>query len=116
MNSKIVCPVFIYTPKNATFYGGEGRVDFHLLPLEITRPNEPSDSKSVKNVIMGGEETTQKNPNDLYLRLQADYVHAEDSSGEPLPRITPFPLRHLAQLRERTLACQHRRLACERSK
>jgi iron complex outermembrane receptor protein len=39
---------------------------------------------------MGGEETTQKNPNDLYLRLQADYVHAEDSSGEPLPRITPF--------------------------
>jgi iron complex outermembrane receptor protein len=32
----------------------------------------------------------EKNPNDLYLRLQADYVHAEDSSGEPLPRITPF--------------------------
>ena len=83
-------PVFIYTPKNATFYGGEGRVDFHLLPLESTRAIEPSDSKSVKNVIMGGEETAQKNPNDLYLRLQADYVHAEDSSGEPLPRITPF--------------------------
>jgi iron complex outermembrane receptor protein len=82
--------VFIYTPKQATFYGGEGRVDFHLLPLEITRAIEPSDSKSVKNVIMGGEETAQKNPNDLYLRLQADYVHAEDSSGEPLPRITPF--------------------------
>jgi Outer membrane receptor proteins, mostly Fe transport len=82
--------VFIYTPKNATFYGGEGRVDFHLLPLELTRPSEPSDAKSVKNVIMGGQETTQKNPNDLYLRLQADYVHAEDSSGEPLPRITPF--------------------------
>jgi iron complex outermembrane recepter protein len=81
--------VFIYTPKNATFYGGEGRVDFHLLPLEITRASEPSDSKSVKNVIMGGEEAKQKNPNDLYLRLQADYVHAEDSSGEPLPRITP---------------------------
>jgi hypothetical protein len=52
-------------------------VDLHLFPLEITRANEPSDSKSVKNVIMGGEETTQKNPNDLYLRLQADYVHAE---------------------------------------
>jgi iron complex outermembrane receptor protein len=82
--------VFVYTPKNATFYGGEGRVDFHLLPLELTRPSEPSDAKSVKNVIMGGQETTQKNPNDLYLRLQADYVHAEDSSGEPLPRITPF--------------------------
>jgi iron complex outermembrane recepter protein len=82
--------VFVYTPKNATFYGGEGRADFHLLPLELTRPSEPSDAKSVKNVIMGGQETTQKNPNDLYLRLQADYVHAEDSSGEPLPRITPF--------------------------
>jgi iron complex outermembrane receptor protein len=82
--------VFIYTPKKATFYGGEGRVDFHLLPLEITRASEPSNSKSVKNVIMGGEETRQKNPNDLYLRIQADYVHAEDSSGEPLPRITPF--------------------------
>ena len=82
--------VFVYTPKNATFYGGEGRADFHLLPLQSTRATEVSDFKSVKNVIMGGEETTQKNPNDLYLRLQADYVHAEDSSGEPLPRITPF--------------------------
>ena len=61
--------VFVYTPKNATFYGGEGRVDFHLLPLELTRPSETSDAKSVKNVIIGGQETTQKNPNDLYLRL-----------------------------------------------
>ncbi len=83
-------PVYIYTPKKATFYGGEGRLDFHLLPLNITRSSEPADSKSVKNVITKGEETPQKNPNDLYLRLQADYVHAEDSSGEPLPRITPF--------------------------
>jgi iron complex outermembrane receptor protein len=82
--------VFVYTPKQATFYGGEGRVDFHLLPLNITKTSEVSDSKSVKNVIMGGEQTAQKNPNDLYLRLQADYVHAEDGSGEPLPRITPF--------------------------
>jgi iron complex outermembrane recepter protein len=82
--------VFIYTPKKATFYGAEARADFHLLPLNITKTSEPSDSKSVKNVIMKGEETTQKNPNDLYLRFQADYVHAEDSTGEPLPRITPF--------------------------
>ena len=82
--------VFIYTPKKATFYGGEGRVDFHLLPLSITKISEPSDSKSVKNVITKGEQIVEKNPNDLYLRLQADYVHAEDSSGEPLPRITPF--------------------------
>jgi iron complex outermembrane recepter protein len=82
--------VFIYTPKKATFYGGEGRVDFHLLPLSITRISEPADSKSVKNIITKGAETTEKNPNDLYLRIQADYVHAEDSTGEPLPRITPF--------------------------
>jgi iron complex outermembrane receptor protein len=82
--------VFVYTPKQATFYGGEGRVDFHLLPLSITKINEPSDSKSVKNLITGGEQIVEKNPNDLFLRLQADYVHAEDSSGEPLPRITPF--------------------------
>jgi iron complex outermembrane receptor protein len=82
--------VFIYTPKKATFYGGEARADFHLLPLSITKISEISDSKSVKNVITGGEQTVEKNPNDLFLRLQADYVHAEDSSGEPLPRITPF--------------------------
>jgi iron complex outermembrane receptor protein len=82
--------VFIYTPKKATFYGGEARADFHLLPLSITRTSEPPDSKSVKNVITKGEATTEKNPNDLYLRIQGDYVHAEDSSGEPLPRITPF--------------------------
>jgi iron complex outermembrane receptor protein len=82
--------VFIYTPKNATFYGGEGRVDFHLLPLSLTKISEQPDSKSVKNVITGGEQIVEKNPNDLFLRLQADYVHAEDSSGEPLPRITPF--------------------------
>ena len=88
--SKTIYRLFIYTPKNATFYGGEGRVDFHLLPLSITKISEPSDSKSVKNVITGGEQIVGKNPNDLFLRLQADYVHAEDSNGEPLPRITPF--------------------------
>jgi iron complex outermembrane receptor protein len=85
--------VFIYTPKKATFYGGEGRADFHLLPISITKispATADSDPKSVKNVITGGEQIVEKNPNDLFLRLQADYVHAEDSSGEPLPRITPF--------------------------
>jgi iron complex outermembrane recepter protein len=89
--------VFIYTPKKATFYGGESRVDIHLLPLTITKMSEPEDSKSVKNVITKGEATTQKNPNDLYLRLQGDYVHAEDAdTGEPLARITP--LRYSASL------------------
>jgi iron complex outermembrane receptor protein len=59
--------------------------------LSITKAREQSDAKSVKNVITGGGETSQTNPNDLYLRIQADYVHAEDAdTGEPLPRITPF--------------------------
>jgi iron complex outermembrane recepter protein len=83
--------VFIYTPKKATFYGAEARADFHLLPLTITKMREQSDPKSVKSVITRGEDTTQTNSNDLYLRIQADYVHAEDAdTGEPLPRITPF--------------------------
>ena len=30
--------VFVYTPKTAEFYGGEARVDFHFLPLTLTKP------------------------------------------------------------------------------
>jgi len=83
--------VFVYTPKKAIFFGGEAQVDFHLLPLTITKMAENNDPKSVKNVITGNSGEPQKNPNDLYLRVQADYVHAEDAdSEEPLPRITPF--------------------------
>lgn len=83
--------VFDYTPKKAQFFGGEAQVDFHLLPLTITSVAEQYDPKSVKNVITGNPGEPQKNPNDLYFRVQADYVHAEDAdSGEPLPRITPF--------------------------
>jgi iron complex outermembrane receptor protein len=83
--------VFVYAPKTADFFGGEAQVDFHLLPLTITRMAEQSDPKSVKNVITGSSGEAEKNPNDLYLRVRADYVHAEDAdSGEPLPRITPF--------------------------
>ena len=83
--------VFVYTPKKAAFYGGEARADFHFLPANLPRNSDSSDPKSVKNVITGDEQATQKNPNDLYLRLQADYVHAEDvATGEPLPRITPL--------------------------
>ena len=89
--------VFVYTPKQAEFFGAEARVDVHLLPLTLTKTAEIADSKSVKNVITKGEDATQKNPNDLYLRLQGDYVHAEDTdTGEPLPRITP--LRYSASL------------------
>lgn len=83
--------VFVYEPKKAEFFGGEGRVDFHLLPLTLTQIQESEDPKSVKNVITKNERTSQKNPNDLFLRLQADYVYAQDvDTGEPLPRITPW--------------------------
>ncbi len=93
--------VFVYTPKGAEFFGGEARADIHFLPLTLTRTSPVEDSKSVKNVITGGETTTEKNPNDLYLRLQGDYVRAEDTdSGEPLPRITP--LRYSASLNYET--------------
>jgi iron complex outermembrane receptor protein len=91
--------VFNYTPKDADFFGGEAQVDFHLLPLTITRISDQSvdDPKSVKNVITHSGSSSEPNPLDLYLRFQSDYVHAEDSnSGEPLPRITP--LRYSASL------------------
>lgn len=86
--------VFVYTPKTAEFHGAEMRLDFHLLPLTVTRTAdyEVKDAKSVRNLITK-EETPdpQKNPNDLFLRLQADYVHANDlDTGDPLPRITPI--------------------------
>jgi iron complex outermembrane receptor protein len=65
-----------------------------LLPLTVTRTEnqEATDAKSVKNVITGETSAEpEKNPNDLFLRLQADYVRATDlDSGDPLPRITPF--------------------------
>lgn len=85
--------VFVYTPKTAEFYGAEAKVDFHLLPLTITRMQnqEAKDAKSVRSVIAKDQTSeAQKNPNDLFLRLQADYVHATDlDTGNPLPRITP---------------------------
>jgi iron complex outermembrane receptor protein len=86
--------VFLYTPKHAEFYGGEAKADFHLLPLTLTRMEnqEAKDARSVKSVVAGQENSEpQKNPNDLFLRLQGDYVHATDlDSGDPLPRITPL--------------------------
>jgi iron complex outermembrane receptor protein len=83
--------VFVYTPKTAEFYGGEAKVDFHFLPLNITRMRneEPMDAKSV--ITKNESSTSEKNPNDLFLRVQADYVHASDlDTGDPLPRITPL--------------------------
>lgn len=83
--------VFVYTPKPAEFYGGEARVDYHFLPLGLTKTDDVADDKSVRNLIAKPDETAPKNPNDLFLRLQSDYVHAEDiDTGAALPRITPL--------------------------
>lgn len=86
--------VFVYAQKTAEFYGAEAKTDFHLLPLTLaaTENQEAKDAKSVRSVIAGETNTEpEKNPNDLYLRLQTDYVHATDlDSGNPLPRITPL--------------------------
>ncbi len=86
--------VFNYTPKNADFYGGEALVDIHLLPASISRPVPPAGRTSAKAVVSKeAARETVANPNDLFLELRADYVHAEDrDSGEPLPRITPLRL------------------------
>lgn len=96
--------VFNYTPKTAEFYGGEAQVQFHLLPLTLaseTPPSAPDDPKSVKSMITGAQPERQKNPNDLFLDLRTDYVHAEDvDAGQPLPRITP--LRYSASLNYRS--------------
>ncbi len=89
--------VFVYTSKKAEFFGGEASVDLHFLPLTVTNMADQSDPKSVKSVITRNTSETKRNPNDLFLRVKADYVHAEDSdAGEPLPRITP--LRYSASL------------------
>ena len=98
--------VFAYTPKTAEFFGGEAQVQFHLLPLMIAGEAETTvaeDPKSVRSVITREAPEPQKNPNDLFLDLRADYVRAEDvDTGEPLPRITPF--RYSASLNYKSAA------------
>ena len=87
--------VFDYTPKNADFYGGEALVTVHLLPASISRPVPPAERASAKAVVSKEAATREPvaNPNDLFLELRADYVHAEDrDTGESLPRITPLRL------------------------
>lgn len=84
--------VFDYAPKRADFYGGEALLDLHLLPPEVTRPLAPPDGKSVRSVVAHDPGTERvPNPNDLYLELKGDYVHAEDrATGDALPRIPPL--------------------------
>ena len=96
----MVCKSSFTRPKNAQFFGGEGQVDFHLLPLTVTRIADTDREAIPSQSKMSSRARTQHrqvNPNDLYLRLQSDYVHAEDTdTGTPLPRITP--LRYSASL------------------
>ncbi len=82
--------VFNYAAKRAEFFGGEGQVAYHFLPLEVTKPAKAGDGKSVKEIITGESEMAA-NPHDLYLELRADYVHAQNlTDHEPLPRIPPL--------------------------
>ena len=87
-------PVFLYTAKDAEFFGGEAQVQFHFLPRELRSDDvqiDDADSKSVKRSVTHEAAETRPNPNDFFLDLRADYVHAEDANtGEPLPRITPL--------------------------
>ena len=50
------CRFSFTRPKTAEFYGGEAKVDFHLLPLTLTRTEnqEAKDAKSVRSVITTG--------------------------------------------------------------
>lgn len=82
--------VFDYANKSAEFYGGEGVVAYHFLPLEVTVPTQHGDGKSVKEIVTGERETVP-NPHDFYFELRADYVHAQDlTDNTPLPRIPPL--------------------------
>lgn len=82
--------VFPYEPKQANFFGGEGVVDVHLLPRNITRPVAPSD-KSVKSFITGEGDGETPNPNDLFLEAKADYVYAQNlTDSTALPYMPPF--------------------------
>jgi iron complex outermembrane receptor protein len=82
-------PVYDYAGKRADFWGGEALVDYHLLPRTVTQTVQPA-AMDVKSVVAPGGGTETANPNDLYIELKGDYVHAQNlTDGEPLPRISP---------------------------
>jgi iron complex outermembrane receptor protein len=83
--------VFNYADKRADFFGGEGQIAFHFLPQEVTRLAPVRDGKSVKELVTKEAPESTHNPQDLYLELNADYVHAQDATEHrPLARIPPL--------------------------
>lgn len=82
--------VFQYAEKRADFFGGEGQMAFHFLPAHV--PVQKGDGKSVKEIV--SQERTDGemlNPNDLFLEVNASYVHAQDETTDhPLGRIPPL--------------------------
>ena len=106
--------VFDYTPKNADFYGGEAQVDFHLLPLTITRLADQSanDPKSVKNVITGAGNESEPNPHDLFSAI-ANRLRARGRQrhGRAAPADHALALQRVARLRQPDLEREHRRPA-----
>ena len=111
--------VFIYTPTDARFFGGEGQVDFHLLPLTVTQIADmtANDPKSVKNVITG-EDTTPVVESEGSLPPAAIRLRpgGKPRHGHAPPAHYAAPLQRVAQLRRRALDGEHRRPAGSRRK
>lgn len=89
-------PVFLFSPTDADFLGGEATVTFHLIePVTAGESTGSEDAKSVlsknvKNVAASGR---PGHSHRLHLETKADYVYAQDNKTDrSLPRITPFRL------------------------
>ena len=77
-------PVFLYDPVEASYYGGEGEVTFHILqPVTPEIATTSEDGKTAATPIA-------RPPQTLDLDLKADYVRTEIRGGGSLPRIPPF--------------------------
>ena len=76
-------PVFLYDPVDASYYGGEAEVTFHL--LQPASPETTTTGKDGKNAIAPSAPPNQT----LDLDLKADSVRTEIGGGGSLPRIPP---------------------------
>ena len=82
---------FVYTPKTAEFYGGEqSRRPPAPVTLTQWKSGKATDAKSVKKSSRRYQFRPEKNPNDLFLRLQAETSTPPISIWRSLARITPF--------------------------
>lgn len=79
-------PLFVFTPTDADFVGGEVTLDFHIIEPSVAE--EPGSAKDAKSVVTPGRSGI---PHSLHLETKADYVYAQDlNTDRSLPRITPF--------------------------